>query len=49
MSATGRFSLILWMVALVGPSNSFNYMVLGRTGFDVLSGVIDASDCYDFQ
>ena len=29
--------------------NSFNYMVLGRTGFDVLSGVIDASDCYDFQ
>jgi len=29
--------------------NSFNYMVLGRTGFDVLSKVIDASDCYDFQ
>lgn len=29
--------------------NSFNYMVLGRTGFDGLSRVIDASDCYDFQ
>jgi hypothetical protein len=29
--------------------NSFNYMVLGRTGFEVLSRVIDASDCYDFQ
>ena len=29
--------------------NSFNYMVLGRTGFDVLSKVMDASDCYDFQ
>ena len=29
--------------------NSFNYMVLGRTGFEVLSKVIDASDCYDFQ
>ncbi len=29
--------------------NSFNYMVLGRTGFEVLSKVIDASDCYDFE
>ena len=29
--------------------NSFNYMVLGRAGFEVLSKVIDASDCYDFQ
>lgn len=29
--------------------NSFNYMVLGRMGFEVLSKVIDASDCYDFQ
>ena len=29
--------------------NSFNYMVLGRTGFEVLSKVIDASDCFDFQ
>lgn len=29
--------------------NSFNYMVLGLTGFEVLSKVIDASDCYDFQ
>jgi len=29
--------------------NSFNYMVLGLKGFEVLSDVIDASDCYDFQ
>jgi hypothetical protein len=29
--------------------NSFNYMVLGLKGFEVLSSVIDASDCYDFQ
>lgn len=29
--------------------NSFNYMVLGRIGFEVLSKVIDASDCYDFH
>lgn len=29
--------------------NSFNYMVLGRAGFEGLSRVIDASDCYDFQ
>jgi HprK-related kinase A len=29
--------------------NSFNYMVLGRTGFETLCKVIDGSDCYDFQ
>jgi HprK-related kinase A len=29
--------------------NSFNYMVLGRKGFEALSSVVDASDCYDFQ
>jgi HprK-related kinase A len=29
--------------------NSFNYVVLGRAGFDCLSQVVDASDCYDFQ
>lgn len=29
--------------------NSFNYMVLGRTGFEVLTRVIDAVDCHDFQ
>lgn len=29
--------------------NSFNYMVLGLTGFEVLTKVIDASECYDFQ
>jgi HprK-related kinase A len=29
--------------------NSFNYMVLGLKGFEVLSKVIDASDCYDFE
>lgn len=29
--------------------NSFNYMVLGRTGFEVLSHVINASECFDFQ
>ncbi len=29
--------------------NSFNYMVLGRIGFETLSKVIDASECYDFQ
>lgn len=29
--------------------NSFNYMVLGREGFDALSTVVDASDCYDFR
>lgn len=29
--------------------NSFNYVILGREGFEVLSNVIDSSDCYDFQ
>lgn len=29
--------------------NSFNYMVLGLTGFEALAKVISASDCYDFQ
>lgn len=29
--------------------NSFNYMVLGLKGFEMLSRVIDTSDCYDFQ
>ena len=29
--------------------NSFNYMVLGRRGFEALSRVVDASDCYDFR
>lgn len=29
--------------------NSFNYMVLGLTGFEVLSEVVSASDCYDFR
>jgi HprK-related kinase A len=29
--------------------NSFNYMVLGLKGFEVLSKVIDTSDCYDFR
>jgi HprK-related kinase A len=29
--------------------NAFNYMVLGLTGFEALSQVIDCSDCYDFQ
>ena len=29
--------------------NSFNYMVLGLKGFEVLSQVIDISDCYDFE
>jgi len=29
--------------------NSFNYMVLGRTGFEVLTRVVDASECFDFQ
>jgi HprK-related kinase A len=28
--------------------NSFNYMVLGLTGFEVLTDVITAVDCYDF-
>jgi hypothetical protein len=29
--------------------NSFNYMALGRSGFEALSKVLDASDCYDFR
>jgi len=29
--------------------NSFNYMVLGRTGFEVLSDVVEGCDCYDFE
>lgn len=29
--------------------NSFNYMVLGLTGFEVLSDVITSCDCYDFS
>lgn len=29
--------------------NSFNYMVLGRTGFEALSSLVDACECYDFQ
>ena len=29
--------------------NSFNYMVLGRTGFETLSAVVNASDCYSFH
>ncbi|SDO11870.1 HprK-related kinase A [Rhodoferax sp. OV413] len=29
--------------------NAFNYMVLGLKGFEVLSKVIDESDCYDFH
>lgn len=28
--------------------NSFNYTVLGLTGFEILADVISASDCYDF-
>jgi HprK-related kinase A len=29
--------------------NSFNYMVLGLTGFEVLSDVVEGCDCYDFE
>ena len=29
--------------------NAFNYTLLGRTGFDTLADVIDASECYDFE
>lgn len=29
--------------------NSFNYMVLGLTGFEVLTEIITASDCHDFR
>ena len=28
--------------------NSFNYSLLGLTGFELLADVISASDCYDF-
>jgi hypothetical protein len=28
--------------------NSFNYSLHGRRGFEVLAGVIDAIDCYEF-
>ena len=29
--------------------NAFNYMVLGERGFEALSDVVDACDCYDFH
>ena len=29
--------------------NAFNYLVLGLTGFEVLTAVVSASDCYDFR
>jgi HprK-related kinase A len=29
--------------------NSFNYMVLGLTGFEVLADVVEGCDCYDFE
>lgn len=29
--------------------NSFNYIVLGLTGFEVLTDVIEGSDCFDFR
>jgi HprK-related kinase A len=29
--------------------NSFNYPVLGLTGFELLADVVSASDCYDFR
>lgn len=28
--------------------NSFNYLILGKQGFDVLADVVEACDCYDF-
>ena len=28
---------------------SFNYSVLGATGFEVLAGLVDACDCYRFD
>lgn len=28
--------------------NSFNYLILGKLGFDVLANVVEACDCYDF-
>jgi HprK-related kinase A len=30
-------------------TNSFNYRAQGRTGFEVLCDVVDASACYDFE
>lgn len=29
--------------------NAFNYSTLGSTGFDSLSGLVDACDCFDFE
>lgn len=29
--------------------NSFNYLILGKQGFDVLANLVDACDCYDFE
>ena len=29
--------------------NAFNYTLLGRSGFDTLADVVDASDCHDFE
>lgn len=29
--------------------NSFNYNVLGQTGFETLARLVDESDCYDFE
>lgn len=29
--------------------NSFNYMVLGLTGFEVLADMMEGCDCYDFE
>lgn len=29
--------------------NSFNYVVLGKAGFDALSNVVRASDCFEFK
>lgn len=29
--------------------NSFNYLVLGRAGFEALTRTVDSCDCYDFQ
>lgn len=29
--------------------NSFNYLILGKQGFDVLANLVEACDCYDFE
>jgi HprK-related kinase A len=29
--------------------NAFNYTLLGRTGFETLADVVDASECHDFE